>query len=53
MTNQPLLLRDDRDGVAWLTLNRPSARNALSAPLMTALHEALDAVDADRPCGSW
>ena len=47
MTNEPLLLRDDRDGVAWLTLNRPAARNALSAPLMAALHGALDAVEAD------
>lgn len=46
--DEPLLLRDDRDGVAWLTLNRPAARNALSAPLMAALHGALDAVDADR-----
>ncbi|HEY0202744.1 MAG TPA: enoyl-CoA hydratase [Acetobacteraceae bacterium] len=44
--NEPLLLRDDRDGVAWLTLNRPAARNALSAPLMTALHGALDEIEA-------
>ncbi len=42
-----LLLRDDRDGVAWLTLNRPQARNALSAPLMSALEAALDAIAAD------
>lgn len=46
-TNEPLLLRDDRDGVAWLTLNRPAARNALSAPLMAALHGALDGIEAD------
>lgn len=42
-----LLLRQDQDGVAWLTLNRPAARNALSAPLMTALEAALDAIAAD------
>ena len=47
MTNEALLLRDDRDGAAWLTLNRPAARNALSAPLMAALLAALDAVEAD------
>jgi enoyl-CoA hydratase/carnithine racemase len=44
----PLLLRDDHDGVAWLTMNRPAARNALSMPLMTALEQALAAIDADR-----
>jgi enoyl-CoA hydratase/carnithine racemase len=42
----PLLRRDD-GRVAWLTLNRPHARNALSAGLMTALHEALDAIAGD------
>ncbi len=48
MTDDRLLLREDRDGVAWLTLNRPAARNALSAPLMAALHAELDAIHADR-----
>jgi enoyl-CoA hydratase/carnithine racemase len=43
-----LLLREDRDGVARLTLNRPKQRNALSRALMAALHEALDAIEADR-----
>ena len=42
-----LVLRDGQDGVAWLTLNRPAARNALSVPLMTALEAALDAAEAD------
>lgn len=41
------LLRRDRDGIAWLTLNRPAARNALSAPLLTALEQALANVEAD------
>ena len=45
---EPLLLRSDQSGVAWLTLNRPAARNALSIPLMTALEAALAAVAADR-----
>lgn len=43
----PLLLRQDQDGVAWLTMNRPGARNALSIPLMTALESALDAIARD------
>ena len=47
MADAPLLLRHDEAGVAWLTLNRPAARNALSMPLMSALEAALDAVEAD------
>jgi enoyl-CoA hydratase/carnithine racemase len=42
-----LLLREDRDGVATLTLNRPQARNALSQGMLRALIEALDAIKAD------
>jgi enoyl-CoA hydratase/carnithine racemase len=47
MTDLPLLLRHDEAGIARLTLNRPGARNALSVPLMTALEEALAAIEAD------
>ena len=42
-----LLLREDRDGIARLTLNRPAARNALSVPLMTTLEAALAEIEAD------
>jgi enoyl-CoA hydratase/carnithine racemase len=45
--NEPLLLRHDEDGVAYLTLNRPAARNALSVALMTAIEEAIAAIAAD------
>ena len=44
---EPELLRREQDGVAWLTLNRPAARNALSVGLMTALDAALVAAAAD------
>jgi len=44
---EKLLLRRDADGVAWLTLNRPAARNALSLALMEALVAELDAIAAD------
>ena len=37
----PLLLREDAEGVATLTLNRPGARNALSTGLMSALEAEL------------
>jgi enoyl-CoA hydratase/carnithine racemase len=44
---QQVLLRRDADGVAWLTLNRPAARNALSIGLMQALVAELDAIETD------
>jgi enoyl-CoA hydratase/carnithine racemase len=47
MAEPDMLLREDRDRVAWLTMNRPSARNALSVGLMDALEGALDAVAHD------
>lgn len=43
---QQVLLRRDADGIAWLTLNRPPARNALSIGLMQALVAELDAIEA-------
>ncbi len=45
--NEPLLLRQDRDGIATLTLNRPQARNALSMALMGDLLAALAALAHD------
>jgi enoyl-CoA hydratase/carnithine racemase len=39
--NAPVLLEENDRGVLRLTLNRPDARNALSAALMSALLEAL------------
>jgi enoyl-CoA hydratase/carnithine racemase len=43
----PVLTRDDADGVATLTLNRPDKFNALSVALLSALQEQLDAIGAD------
>ena len=43
----PLVLREDRDGVTTLTLNRPAQRNALSRALMAALEDALAAIAGD------
>ena len=45
--DQDLLLREDCDGVATLTLNRPQARNALSLSLLEALREAFAALSED------
>ena len=44
---EPVLLRRDEGGIAFLTLNRPAARNALSVALMGALEAALEAIGAD------
>ena len=47
ITGEPILLREDADGVATLTLNRPAQYNALSSAMLDALQQALDAIDAD------
>jgi enoyl-CoA hydratase/carnithine racemase len=46
--NQPVLLEALQDGVLRLTLNRPTARNALSVGLMAALLQALERAGSDR-----
>ncbi len=43
-----ILLRRDQGGVAWLTLNRPQARNALSLALMERLEAELGRIAEDR-----
>ena len=42
------LLRNDMEGVAILTLNRPAQYNALSSALLQALHAELDAIAASK-----
>jgi enoyl-CoA hydratase/carnithine racemase len=46
-TAPPVLLRDDLDGIALLTLNRPQSRNSLSEALLAALTQSLAAIAAD------
>jgi enoyl-CoA hydratase/carnithine racemase len=43
----PVLLRENLDGIAVLTLNRPDARNSLSEPLIAALTNALHDIADD------
>jgi enoyl-CoA hydratase len=45
--SEPDVLSEIRDGVAWITLNRPTKRNALSEPLMELLSERLWEADED------
>jgi enoyl-CoA hydratase/carnithine racemase len=47
VTQQDLVLREDRGAVAWLTLNRPDKANALSRAMLSALHGQIEAAAAD------
>ena len=47
MESEPEVLSEIRDGVAWITLNRPAKRNALSEPLMELLGHKLWQADED------
>ncbi len=48
MTDQPLVLDDEKSPVRTLRLNRPKARNALSLELMEALRQALQGAAEDK-----
>jgi len=47
-TEQPVLLREDRDGVCTLTMNRPQQMNLLTSEMLTALQNEFDALKSDR-----
>ncbi|NJO37604.1 MAG: enoyl-CoA hydratase, partial [Rhizobiales bacterium] len=44
---EPVLIRHDAHGIAGLTLNRPSAFNALNRELLSALQREFDAIGED------
>jgi enoyl-CoA hydratase/carnithine racemase len=44
---EPLVIRNDADGLSTLTLNRPKSFNALSMDMLNAMQTALDSVAAD------
>jgi enoyl-CoA hydratase len=45
--SEPDILYEVRDGCAWITLNRPAKRNALSEPMMELFNERLWEADED------
>jgi enoyl-CoA hydratase/carnithine racemase len=51
VTKQPILLREDAEGIATLTLNRPQQYNALSGEMLTELQTALDDIGRDNAIG--
>lgn len=40
-------IRETRQGIGWITLDRPEVRNALSGELMEAIGEAVNAFESD------
>ncbi|MFM7045121.1 MAG: enoyl-CoA hydratase [Ilumatobacteraceae bacterium] len=48
----PLVIVDTADGVATLTLNNPSERNTLTAPMVAEIVAAMDAAEADPSVGA-
>ncbi|RKU04361.1 enoyl-CoA hydratase [Burkholderia sp. Nafp2/4-1b] len=46
-TPEPILLREDRDGVVTLRLNRPQQFNALSEAMLASLQDAFESLAAD------
>ena len=47
VSDEPILLRQDDDGITTLTLNRPKQFNALSEAMLDALQSALDEIARD------
>jgi enoyl-CoA hydratase len=47
-----LVLLDIADGVATLTLNNPSERNTLTAPMVAEIVETMDRIEADTSVGA-
>jgi enoyl-CoA hydratase/carnithine racemase len=45
---QPILLREDRDGICTLTLNRPQQMNLLTSEMLSALQSAFDEIASNR-----
>jgi enoyl-CoA hydratase/carnithine racemase len=46
--NEPVLLREDRDGICTLTMNRPQQMNLLTSEMLSALQSSLDEISKSR-----
>jgi enoyl-CoA hydratase/carnithine racemase len=47
-TDGAIVLREDKNGIAFVVLNRPAARNALSAAMLEALSKTLAGIAIDK-----
>jgi enoyl-CoA hydratase/carnithine racemase len=43
-TEQPIIVREDRDGICTLTMNRPQQMNLLTSEMLCALQDAFDSI---------
>ena len=46
-SEEPMLLREERDGICTLTLNRPAQMNLLTSEMLAAMHDAFDSIAKD------
>ena len=46
-TEQAILLREERDGICTLTMNRPAQMNLLTTEMLLALQQAFDSIGKD------
>ena len=47
-SDEAILLREDRDGICTLTMNRPGQMNLLTSEMLDALQKAFDAIARDK-----
>ncbi|MSQ88016.1 MAG: enoyl-CoA hydratase [Betaproteobacteria bacterium] len=48
LEQQPAVLREERDGIATLTLNRPQQMNLLTSEMLRALQDAFDEISGNQ-----
>ena len=47
-SEQPILLREDRDGICTLTMNRPEQMNLLTGEMLSALQSSLESIASEK-----
>jgi enoyl-CoA hydratase/carnithine racemase len=47
-TDQPVLLREDRDGICTLTMNRPQQMNLLTSEMLSTLQSSFDEISRNK-----
>ena len=52
-SDQPVLLREDRDGICTLTFNRPQQMNLLTGEMLSALQNEFDRLRNDPSTHGW
>lgn len=50
MTDTTVILEQDKDGIAWVTLNRPEVHNAFDEIMITRLRDVFHILEKDNHC---